>query len=418
MPTYLRPVVALVSVFALALSACSSDDPTVAPTSSPVSDAVETSGFPDATVRYLQEALDAAGFDPGGHDGLMGESTRDAIKALQAAKGIEQSGLIDEDTIRALGDVNDEARILVIEAIQNALASLGYYRGIVDGLPGPLSTAAIEAFQRDSGLTVTGEFTDNTYETLVERYDEEVTQAHLQAAIDAGIGGAADVAPPRDTSDSAAVDYLQQGDEDPEIAELQNRLAALGYRPGPANGSFGTETASAVLAFQKAEGLQRDAIVGDDVRDRLQNPQAEGPESSDPGPRVEVDLDRQIMFVIDRQGDVTTINVSTGSGKRFQSAEEGKGIVVAHTPVGNYTVQRSIDGVRNAPLGSLWRPLYFDGGWAIHGNPHVPAYPASHGCVRTADIDQDFVFSVLDVGNAVSIYGKNPPPPDNPAAGF
>jgi N-acetylmuramoyl-L-alanine amidase len=418
MPTHLRPFVAFVSVLALALSACSSDDPTVTPTSPQVSDAVETSGFPDATVRYLQEALDAAGFDPGGHDGLIGDSTRDAIKAFQAAKGIEQSGLIDEDTIRALGDVNDEARVLVIEAIQNALASLGYYTGIIDGLPGPLSTAAIEAFQRDSGLTVTGEFTDNTYETLVKRYDAEVTQAHLQAAIDAGIGGAGDVAPPRDTSGSAAADYLQQGDEDPEIVELQNSLAALGYRPGPANGSFGSETASAVLAFQKAEGLQRDAIVGDDVRDRLQSPQAEGPKSSDPGPRVEVDLDRQIMFVIDRQGEVTTINISSGSGKRFQSAEEGKGIVVAHTPVGDYKVQRSIDGVRNAPLGSLWRPLYFDGGWAIHGNPHVPAYPASHGCVRTADIDQDFVFSVLDIGNAVSIYGKNPPPPDNPAAGF
>jgi lipoprotein-anchoring transpeptidase ErfK/SrfK len=124
------------------------------------------------------------------------------------------------------------------------------------------------------------------------------------------------------------------------------------------------------------------------------------------------------MFVIDAQGNVTTINVSSGSGKRFQSAEEGKGVVVAHTPVGEFKVQRSIDGVRNAPLGSLWRPLYFDGGWAIHGNPHVPAYPASHGCVRTADIDQDFVFSVIDIGHGVSVYGKNPPPPDNPAPGF
>ena len=81
--------------------------------------------------------------------------------------------------------------------------------------------------------------------------------------------------------------------------------------------------------------------------------------------------------------------------------EEGKGLVVAHTPVGEFVVQRSIDGVRNAPLGTLWRPLYFDGGWAIHGNPHVPAYPASHGCVRTADIDQDFVFSVIDIGDEV-----------------
>ena len=60
---------------------------------------------------------------------------------------------------------------------------------------------------------------------------------------------------------------------------------------------------------------------------------------------VEVDLDRQIMFAIDADGTVTTINVSTGSGREFQSAEEGKGIVVAHTPIGEYNVIRRIDAL-------------------------------------------------------------------------
>jgi lipoprotein-anchoring transpeptidase ErfK/SrfK len=30
----------------------------------------------------------------------------------------------------------------------------------------------------------------------------------------------------------------------------------------------------------------------------------------------------------------------------------------------------------------LWYPLYFLRGFALHGYPSVPAYPASHGCVR------------------------------------
>ena len=30
----------------------------------------------------------------------------------------------------------------------------------------------------------------------------------------------------------------------------------------------------------------------------------------------------------------------------------------------------------------LWYPLYFHRGFALHGYPSVPAYPASHGCVR------------------------------------
>jgi peptidoglycan hydrolase-like protein with peptidoglycan-binding domain len=224
MQSHLRSAIASFAVLALVLSACSSDEPApTSPTEAPAGTG-ETSGYPDATVRYIQEALDAAGFDPGSYDGLIGVATVDAIKEFQAANAIEQSGRVDEETIRALSDINDETRILVIKTIQNALASLGYYTGIVDGARGPLSTAAIEEFQRESGLTVTGEFTDDTYETLVIRYDKEVTQAHLQAAIAAGIGGADNIAPPRDTSAAQANTYLQQGDEDPEIRVARPRI--------------------------------------------------------------------------------------------------------------------------------------------------------------------------------------------------
>ena len=30
----------------------------------------------------------------------------------------------------------------------------------------------------------------------------------------------------------------------------------------------------------------------------------------------------------------------------------------------------------------MYRPNYFYGGYAVHGMTSVPAYPASHGCVR------------------------------------
>ncbi|HWS33270.1 MAG TPA: L,D-transpeptidase [Actinoplanes sp.] len=45
---------------------------------------------------------------------------------------------------------------------------------------------------------------------------------------------------------------------------------------------------------------------------------------------------------------------------------------------------RQIDGWRDAPLGLLWRPKYFNGGIAVHGAPSVPPYPASHGCARVS----------------------------------
>lgn len=411
----------LIAAAGLVVAGCGTDgEPTseTQPGDAEESVASAHSGFPDPTVLDLQQALEIAGYSPGAHDGLLGPSTTAAIEQFQEASGLRASGSVDHETIFALEEVSDEAHALVVDSVQASLAALGFYTGAIDGNWGPESTEAVTAFQESVGIATTGEFTDSTYEALVSTYDVEVALGHLDSAKALGIGGADVISAPSPASTTSDASYLRQGDSGEDVASIQRKLVALGYRPGTPDGTFGPETASAVMAFQKAEGLERDAIVGDEVRARIDDPQAAGPKDSGPGPRVEVDLDRQIMFVIDGAGNVTTINVSTGSGKEFQSAEEGKGIVVAHTPVGEFTVQRSIDGNREAPLGMLYRPLYFQGGWAIHGNPYVPGYPASHGCVRTANADQDFVFGVIDIGDPVSIYGKNPPLPDNASAGF
>ncbi|MFP5299042.1 MAG: L,D-transpeptidase family protein, partial [Actinomycetota bacterium] len=37
---------------------------------------------------------------------------------------------------------------------------------------------------------------------------------------------------------------------------------------------------------------------------------------------------------------------------------------------------------RVSRLGTLYDPSYFVGGYAFHGSPSVPTYPASHGCIR------------------------------------
>jgi len=167
-----------------------------------------------------------------------------------------------------------------------------------------------------------------------------------------------------------------------EVEALQRRLAELGYRPGDTDGRFCALTASAVLAFQEREGLQRDQVVCPEVQARLADPQGAGPRSDVPGLRTEMDLDRQILSAIAADGTVTTINTSTGSGKEFQVAEPGKGIVVAHTPVGEFSIVRVANEDPQAPPGTLHRPMWLtrEGGFTIHGNPDVPTFPASHGC--------------------------------------
>lgn len=48
----------------------------------------------------------------------------------------------------------------------------------------------------------------------------------------------------------------------PDVADLQNRLNALGYNTGEADGIFGTGTEAGVTAFQKAAGLSADGKFG------------------------------------------------------------------------------------------------------------------------------------------------------------
>jgi peptidoglycan hydrolase-like protein with peptidoglycan-binding domain len=208
--------------------------------------------------------------------------------------------------------------------------------------------------------------------------------------------------------------YLEIGDAGPKVVELQQRLAALGYRPGAANGVYGAETASAVLAFEKREGLERDGLAGDEVRAALADPHGAGPRPG-PVPRIEVDLARQVAFVVLAGQPVVTLNASTGSGERYR--DPGGGMDVAYTPVGSFTVERKIEGDHVAPLGTLHDPMYFVGGWAIHGAGYVPGYPASHGCVRVSDSDADWLFPQVAIGTPVEIYGGTPAGPAGAAPG-
>ncbi|MGN0305241.1 MAG: glycoside hydrolase family protein [Lachnospiraceae bacterium] len=56
---------------------------------------------------------------------------------------------------------------------------------------------------------------------------------------------------------------LKEGSKGEEVRQLQQKLAIIGYAPGPADGSFGAKTKAAVMAFQKDAGLTQDGIVGE-----------------------------------------------------------------------------------------------------------------------------------------------------------
>ena len=170
------------------------------------------------------------------------------------------------------------------------------------------------------------------------------------------------------------------GDSGPEVMALEQRLHDLKYDPGSVDGKFDWATHYAVMAFQKVQGIPRSGRATSDVMEMLTRVGAPGPMLPDGGPtRVEVDLKRQMLQLYVNGELSRVLSVSTGSGKRY--CVDGD-CAKAVTPGGSFKVSRRITGWRTSRLGRLYNPLYFNGGIAIHGAPSVPAYPASHGCVR------------------------------------
>jgi peptidoglycan hydrolase-like protein with peptidoglycan-binding domain len=203
--------------------------------------------------------------------------------------------------------------------------------------------------------------------------------------------------------DPAADGMLQLGETGPQVAALQQRLTDLGYWMGTPDGSYGQLTRQAVMAFQKAEGLGRDGTAGPITQERLAvagRPVARNPS----GDHIEIDLERQILLVV-RGGQVQwAFNTSTGNGEAYTSSSGGSAI--AATPPGQFTINRQVDGIREAPLGTLYRPKYFNGGIAMHGSGSIPATPASHGCARLTNAAMDLLWSsgVAEIGTPVLVY--------------
>lgn len=67
----------------------------------------------------------------------------------------------------------------------------------------------------------------------------------------------------------AAYDQVVKGSTGQAVTNLQNELKDLGYLKADATGYFGSETLSAVLAFQKANYLKQDGVVGNSTWDVL-----------------------------------------------------------------------------------------------------------------------------------------------------
>jgi lipoprotein-anchoring transpeptidase ErfK/SrfK len=177
------------------------------------------------------------------------------------------------------------------------------------------------------------------------------------------------------------------------VRQAQQRLVGLGYLlPRDVDGQAGPATQSAVLAFQKWEGLERDGVLGPQTLRRLQTAQRPEPITRGrAGKRAEVLLDRQVGLAIEDNRLVRVIHVSTGKSS-------------TPTPPGDFKVYAKIARWWSVPFREwlLWA-VPFNGGIAFHEFPEVPAYAASHGCVRNTNATARWMYDFSEVGMPVKV---------------
>lgn len=109
-----------------------------------------------------------------------------------------------------------------VSALQTDLRTLGYYQGDIDGIYGPQTVAAVETFQEDNGLPVTG---------LVD----PATQAAMQSALG--------------------------GQESAQVGALQAILIATGYYDGTVDGQWSPEVEAALIAMQRDLGVEPTGVI-------------------------------------------------------------------------------------------------------------------------------------------------------------
>ena len=124
-----------------------------------------------------------------------------------------------------------------VKTLQEKLNANGFDSGNVDGIFGAKTYAAVTAFQKANGLGVDGIAGKLTWAKLYDATPVNVTPVTTQPMLRTGSRGDA-------------------------VRKLQEMLNAKGYTCGSVDGIFGSKTKAAVLAFQKANGLGADGIVG------------------------------------------------------------------------------------------------------------------------------------------------------------
>ena len=243
-------------------------------------------GVSGEAVTRLQQRLTALGYYDANADGVCKADDVAAIKAFQKQNGLKADGMAGYDTqsrmysvtaITASGAIAggtvDAFTTLKkgmtgaeVAAMQQRLIDLGYLAGEADGNFGRDTFEAVYAFQKQSGLKRDGIAGAATLSLLYSSTAQATTPTPKPTAT------------PAPTATPTVT--LKKGDVSSAVRDMQARLIEMGYLSGKADGQFGVQTYRALLAFQKANGLDADGIAGSKTLTLLSSGNAIGAEGT------------------------------------------------------------------------------------------------------------------------------------------
>ncbi len=144
---------------------------------------------------------------------------------------------------------------VLVEDVQRELLATGHFEGLVDGVTGPRTKIAVENYQRENKLDVTGEVSKSLLEHI--QYTRKLNQAaEFTGSVTAEQPLALPSVKPLAQLEKKAIAKPQvKPVGDNAISKLQVRLAMLGYDPGSRSGQLDEGTRSAILIFEMDHGL-------------------------------------------------------------------------------------------------------------------------------------------------------------------
>lgn len=260
-------------------------------------------------VKALQTALSALAYYSGAISGTFDRATDRAVRKFQSEHHLTVDGKAGEKTLRLLyalaakptptPDIPYDqptvqptntpitaANVVVMRAgtrgtavqrLQKRLMELGYYTCSADAVYDSDDIAAVRSFQQRNGLKVDGVAGLDTQQLL---YSDKALPAILitPTPVPTPLPTQPSLPVPTAIAPTPAVSLpdmtltLRTGASGEAVVALQTALRTLGYYQGDIDGQYGRGTMTAVILFQRQNGLKADGVAGPATLTKLYSP--------------------------------------------------------------------------------------------------------------------------------------------------